>query len=118
MLAKSFGIYAVELIKPISNHLLYTNLFAVGITIILAWLNMQTAADVGWVETFIVILKLSILIIIISSAYYQSNLQLAFISSKQIELALVIPAPSIKFTASPAKFSGFMLHTAVEPEML
>lgn len=85
MLAKSFGIYAVELIKPISNHLLYTNLFAVGITIVLAWLNMQTAADVGWVETFIVILKLSILIIIIASAYYQSDLQLAFISSKQIE---------------------------------
>ena len=85
MLAKSFGIYAVELIKPISNHLLYTNLFAVGITIVLAWLNMQTAADVGWVETFIVILKLSILIIIIASAYYQSDLQLTFISSKKIE---------------------------------
>ncbi len=85
MLAKSFGIYAVELIKPISNHLLYTNLFAVGITIVLAWLNMQTAADVGWVETFIVILKLSILIIIIAAAYYQSDLQLTFISSKKIE---------------------------------
>ena len=85
MLAKSFGIYAVELIKPISNHLLYTNLFAVGITIVLAWLNMQTAADVGWVETFIVVLKLSILIIIIASAYYQSDLQLTFISSKKIE---------------------------------
>ena len=99
MLAKSFGIYAVELIKPISNHLLYTNLFAVGITIILAWLNMQTAADVGWVETFIVILKLSILIIIISSAYYQSNLQLAFISSKQIEYFDFLHSVGVTFFA-------------------
>ncbi len=99
MLAKSFGIYAVELVKPISNHLLYTNLFAVGITIILAWLNMQTAADVGWVETFIVILKLSILIIIISSAYYQSNLQLAFISSKQIEYFDFLHSVGVTFFA-------------------
>ena len=99
MLAKSFGIYAVELIKPISNHLLYTNLFAVGITIVLAWLNMQTAADVGWVETFIVILKLSILIIIISSAYYQSNLQLAFISSKQIEYFDFLHSVGVTFFA-------------------
>lgn len=99
MLAKSFGIYAVELIKPISNHLLYTNLFAVGITIVLAWLNMQTAADVGWVETFIVILKLSILIIIIAAAYYQSDLQLAFISSKQIEYFDFLRSVGVTFFA-------------------
>lgn len=77
MLAKSFGIYAVELIKPINSHLFYTNLFAVGLTLILAWLNMQTAADVGWVETFIVILKISILIVIIGAAYYQPELKVA-----------------------------------------
>lgn len=85
MLAKSFGIYAVELIKPIGNHLFYINIFAVGLTLILAWLNMQTAADVGWVETFIVILKISILIVIIGAAYYQPDLKLAAIPIKYVE---------------------------------
>ena len=85
MLAKSFGIYAVELIKPIGNHLFYINIFAVGLTLILAWLNMQTAADVGWVETFIVILKISILIVIIGAAYYQPDLKLAAIPTKYVE---------------------------------
>lgn len=82
MLAKSFGIYAVELIKLTDNHLFYTNLFAVGLTLLLAWLNMQTAADVGWVETFIVILKLSILLVIIFAAYYQPELKIASIPLK------------------------------------
>ena len=77
MLSKSFGIYAVELLKIQENHLLYTNIYAVSITIILAWLNMQTAADVGWVETFIVILKLSILVVIIGAAFYQPELQIS-----------------------------------------
>lgn len=85
MLAKSFGIYAIELIKPNGNNLFYINLFAVSITILLAWLNMQTAADVGWVETLIVILKLSILIIIIGAAYYQTDQKISAISSKYVE---------------------------------
>ncbi len=85
MLAKSFGIYAIELIKPSENHLFYINLYAVGLTLLLAWLNMQTAADVGWVETLIVILKLSILIVIIGAAYYQSDLKLSVIPTKYIE---------------------------------
>ncbi|MBQ7303297.1 MAG: amino acid permease [Alphaproteobacteria bacterium] len=85
MLAKSFGIYAVELIKPSENHLFYINLYAVGLTLLLAWLNMQTAADVGWVETLIVILKLSILIVIIGAAYYQSDLKLSVIPTKYIK---------------------------------
>ncbi len=85
MLAKSFGIYAVELIKPSENHLFYINLYAVGLTLLLAWLNMQTAADVGWVETLIVILKLSILIVIIGAAYYQPDLKLSVIPTKYIK---------------------------------
>ena len=76
MLSKSFGIYMVEFFKPAGSQLFYINLYAVGITVILAWLNTQTASDVGWVETFIVVVKLAILFIIIGSAYYQPNLKI------------------------------------------
>ena len=37
---------------------------------------MQNASDVGWAETFIVILKISILLIIIAAAYFHSDLKL------------------------------------------
>ena len=76
MLSKSFGIYMVEFFKPAGSQLFYINLYAIGITVILAWLNMQTASDVGWVETFIVVVKLAILFIIIGSAYCQPNLKI------------------------------------------
>ena len=84
MLAKSFGIYATELLKLNTNHLFYINLFAVGITLILAWLNMQTAAEVGWVETLIVIVKISILVVIIGAAFYQPELKLPSVQMKPI----------------------------------
>ncbi len=85
MLAKSFGIYAAELIKATENQLFYVNAFAVGLTLILAWLNMQTAAEVGWFETFIVILKLSILICIICVAYYQTDFKIPSSTFKYVK---------------------------------
>ena len=99
MLAKSFGIYAVELVNPTQNHLLYTNIFAVGLTLILAWLNMQTASDVGWVETFIVIIKLSILFIIIAASYCQPDLKISDISAKHVEHLDFLRSVGITFFA-------------------
>lgn len=75
MLAKSFGIYAADFFDLGNNHW-WINAFAVGLISLLSLLNMQNASDVGWAETFIVILKISILLIIIAAAYFHSDLKL------------------------------------------
>ncbi len=76
MLAKSFGIYASEFFHHIPPSPLWINTFAVGLVVVLALLNMQNASDVGWAETFIVVLKISILIIIIGAALWRTDLKL------------------------------------------
>lgn len=75
MLAKSFGIYGVQFFS-LPNHILWTNIFAVGLIVILAWLNMQNASDVGWAETIIVILKISILLLIIGVALWHPEMKI------------------------------------------
>lgn len=76
MLAKSFGIYATEFFDQIPPTNLWINVFAVSLVFVLGLLNMQSASDVGWAETIIVILKISILIIIIAAAYMHPTLKL------------------------------------------
>lgn len=76
MLAKSFGIYVAEFFGHSAADTLWVNSFASGLIILLALLNMQSASDVGWAETVIVIIKLSILFIIIAAAYVNSNLKM------------------------------------------
>lgn len=76
MLAKSFGIYATQFFHDIPNTHLWINIFAVGMIVILGLLNMQNASDVGWAETFIVIFKVSILLVIIAAAYLHPDLRL------------------------------------------
>lgn len=85
MLAKSFGIYAAEFFHNIPPTSIWINSFAVGMVIILALLNMQSASDVGWAETVIVITKISILLIIIIAAYAHSDLKLPPVPFKQAE---------------------------------
>ncbi len=84
MLAKSFGIYAVEFFHTLPHTHFYINIFAVAMIVILALLNMQSAKDVGWAETVIVILKISILIIIIGAAYLNPSLKLPPISFEKL----------------------------------
>ena len=84
MLAKSFGIYAVQFFHELPPTHLWINSFAVVLIVVLALLNMQSAGDVGWAETVIVILKISILIIIIGAAYVNPNLKLPPISFDKI----------------------------------
>lgn len=76
MLAKSFGIYVTEYFHQIPPSHLWVNSFAVGLTIVLGLLNMQSASDVGWAETIVVVLKVSILIVIIVAAYLHPALRL------------------------------------------
>lgn len=76
MLAKSFGIYVTEYFHQIPPSSFWINTFAVMLTLALGLLNMQSASDVGWAETVIVILKISILVIIIAAAYFQPAMQL------------------------------------------
>lgn len=84
MLAKSFGIYAVQFFHGLPPTHLWINSFAVAMIVALALLNMQSAGDVGWSETVIVILKISILIIIIGAAYVNPDLKLPPISFDKI----------------------------------
>lgn len=76
MLAKSFGIYVTEYFDQIPPHSMWINSFAVALTIVLGLLNMQSASDVGWAETIVVILKVSILLIVIAAAYFHPALRL------------------------------------------
>lgn len=76
MLAKSFGIYAAQYFPALSPAPFWINTFAVILTIILGLLNMQSASDVGWAETVVVILKISILLLIIVAAYMHPALRL------------------------------------------
>ena len=84
LIAKSFGIYAVQFFHELPPTHLWINSFAVVLIVVLALLNMQSAGDVGWAETVIVILKISILIIIIGAAYVNPNLKLPPISFDKI----------------------------------
>ncbi len=84
MLAKSFGIYAVQFFHGLPPTHLWINSFAVAMIVVLAFLNMQSAGEVGWAETVIVILKISILIIIIGAAYLNPSLKLPPISFDKI----------------------------------
>lgn len=85
MLAKSFGIYAAEFFHFIPAKQMWINIFAVGLIVILALLNMQSAAEVGWAETIIVIIKISILLIIIDAAFAQPDLRLPPAPFKHID---------------------------------
>lgn len=84
MLAKSFGIYAVSFFHGLSVTHFYINTFAVCLILALALLNMQSAGDVGWAETVIVILKISILVIIIIAAYLNPALRLPPVQFQEI----------------------------------
>lgn len=85
MLAKSFGIYITNYFNQIPPSHFWVNAFAVGLTVILALLNMQSASDVGWAETIIVILKVSILLVIIVAAYLNLDLRLAPADFKHVD---------------------------------
>lgn len=85
MLAKSFGIYATEFFDQIPPSNLWINVFAVSLVLLLAILNMQSASEVGWAETVIVILKISILLIIIIAAFIHPNLKLPPAPFKHID---------------------------------
>lgn len=76
MLAKSFGIYATNFFHDIPDTHFWINVFAVAMVVVLGLLNMQSASDVGWAETIIVVLKVSILLIIIAAAYLHTDMRL------------------------------------------
>lgn len=85
MLAKSFGIYAFSFFHGITATHFYMNTFAVCLILLLALLNMQNAGEVGWAETVIVILKISILIMIIIAAYLHPALKLPPVQFHKIQ---------------------------------
>lgn len=69
MMAKSFGIYAVKYLSDTipPEHLI--NIFASGLIIGLAVLNMLGATDVGWTEILLVGLKFFILLALVATAF-------------------------------------------------
>ncbi len=86
MLAKSFGIYMSNFFN-LNHNVFAINSFASVLIIALAMLNMQKASDVGWAETVIVILKITILLVVIGAAYLQPDLRLSepALSGKKID---------------------------------
>lgn len=70
MMAKSFGIYAVELLQNIWDINFNVNSFAIVLIVLTAIINMLGASDVGWTEIFLVGTKFSILLALIIAAIY------------------------------------------------
>lgn len=62
MMAKSFGIYAANFLGETFNYGLTVNLFATILIFALSFLNMLGSSDVGKTETFLVAVKLLILL--------------------------------------------------------
>ncbi len=71
MMAKSFGIYAVDLLKNFGHFHFSINFFAVLLIVALAFLNMMGAADVGRTEMLLVGIKLFILVLLVAAAFWE-----------------------------------------------
>lgn len=70
-MAKSFGIYMVQLFPAWLPNGLFVNIFASLLIIGLGFLNMMKPSDVGKTETIMVALKVGIMCILIVAALYQ-----------------------------------------------
>jgi amino acid transporter len=61
MVARAFGAYAERLFFDISSHGILIDVFAAGVIVAMAILNMASAGAAGWVEITLVAIKLVIL---------------------------------------------------------
>lgn len=77
MMAKSFGIYMSSLLAGTTYSWIGINEFAAVMIVVLAFLNMMNADDVGRTEILFVAVKIVILLSLIAAAYGQPNLQLS-----------------------------------------
>lgn len=69
MLAKSFGLYMLNLFHPVYDPTLFADFFAVVLIVTQAFLNMAGADDVGKAELLLVGIKVAILFILIVTAF-------------------------------------------------
>lgn len=76
MMAKSFGIYFVALLKNTDYSWITVNEFAAALIICLAFLNMMSADDVGRTEILLVTVKVVILTTLIGAAVFQEDLRM------------------------------------------
>lgn len=70
MMAKSFGIYAVNFFEEIPDTAFWINLFAAALIISSSVLNMMGASDVGRTEILLVAVKIVILFVLTGFAFY------------------------------------------------
>lgn len=70
MLAKSFGLYMLNLFHPAYDPKLFADFFAVVLIVTQAFLNMAGADDVGKAEVVLVGIKITILCVLVLSAFW------------------------------------------------
>lgn len=70
MLAKSFGLYMLDLFHPNYGSKLFADFFAVALIVTQAFLNMAGAGDVGKAEVILVGIKITILCFLIIAAFW------------------------------------------------
>lgn len=86
MMAKSFGIYFVSLLKNTDYSWITVNEFAAALIIALAFLNMMSADDVGRTEILLVAVKVIILTTLIGAAVFNKDLSLSNVLPKPTTL--------------------------------
>lgn len=70
-MAKSFGLYMEQILPHVLPAHWIVNICAAGLIFALGFLNMLTSSDVGRVETVLVTLKVGIMLLLITAAFWQ-----------------------------------------------
>ena len=89
MMAKSFGIYMDEFLAHLSVHINSVNLFATALIVVLGFLNMMSASDVGRTEMIFVGIKMIILVGLVLIAFYQLTPHTPVIETKPASLTFL-----------------------------
>lgn len=107
MVAKTFGHYASELFFGSSSPRIWVNIFACGIVLLLALINAVSVGDVGRLETVIVLIKMTILIIFMLVALTRIDPQLLSSANPMVQTSDIVGTLGLTFLA----YAGFGIIT-------
>ncbi|WP_088888886.1 APC family permease [Leptolyngbya ohadii] len=107
MVAKTFGHYAAELFFGANKAGIWVNIFACAIVLLLAFVNAVSVSGVGRLETVIVLVKMTILIVFMLVALVRIDPSLLTASNPSIHSGDIVATLGLTFLA----YAGFGIIT-------